>query len=117
MPRAVSITIGTSELLRSVRQTSDAVTVRQVEVEQDEVGIDPPGEVQRLRGRLGDDRLEAVSPQRLGERLEDRRLVLDEEDLAWEAGARPRGQCNAGDRPSAGVSDPFPALYLRLAAD
>ena len=60
-----------------------AVAVGQREVEQDdrEVAL---GELERAGGRAGDDGLEALASEGLGERLVDARLVLDEEDAgSW----------------------------------
>ena len=57
-------------------------------VEQDEVGLELRRELERLGRRSGDLRLEALTADRLGERLRDRRLVLDEEDRAFSLHSR-----------------------------
>jgi hypothetical protein len=57
----------------------DPAGIREREVEQDdrEVAV---GELERPGGRPRDDGLEALAGERLGERLVDARLVLDEQD-------------------------------------
>ena len=57
-----------------------AVAVGQVEVEQDQVGLELLLQLQRAGGRGGDVRLEPLALERLGERGGDRLLVLDEQD-------------------------------------
>ena len=82
VPRAVSMMIGTSRCAAQLaRQTSRPSPSGSVQVEQHEVGLDPLGELAaRSAAVRGDDRLEALARERLGERLGDRRLVLDEQD-------------------------------------
>ena len=68
-----------------------AVAVGQVEVEQDQVGLEALGQLERPRRRARDVRLEPLAGERLGERLGDRALVLDEQD----AGALGDGHATA----------------------
>ena len=74
-----------------------AVAVGQVEVEQDQVGVEALGQLERAGGGAGDVRLEALAGERLGERLRDRALVLDEQD-AGPLGDRHAPQCRRGSR-------------------
>ena len=84
-----------------------AVAVGQVQVQQHQVGLDPVGQLQRLGGRGGGHRLEALARQRLGERLRDRQLVLHEQD--------PRALAHAANvDPSAGVNRPYRMLTTPL---
>ena len=56
------------------------VAVGQVEVEQDQVGLEALGQLERAGRGARDVGLEALAGERLGERLGDRALVLDEQD-------------------------------------
>ena len=82
VPLAVSITIGTSEAAPKLPADVAPVSVGQSQVEQDEIGLEPLGQLQGLGGGPGDDRLEPGSLEGLREGLRDGVLVLDEEDAA-----------------------------------
>ena len=70
--------IGTSERLRSSRQTASPSVSGKPDVEQDDVGL-----ARLERGGSGRDPLdgEPFAAQAFGERLRDRVLVLDEQEL------------------------------------
>ena len=80
VPRAVSITIGTSESAPQLAADVAAVTVGKAEVEHHQVRLHLPGELQRAGGGAGHDRLESRPSQRLRKGLGDRVLILDDED-------------------------------------
>ena len=81
-PRAVSITIGTCERERSSRRDLVAGAVGEHQVEEHEVGLDLAGLLDRLGDGAGLLGVEALALERRGERLDDRALVLDEQDGA-----------------------------------
>ena len=76
----------------------EAGAVGKHEVEEDEVGADARGRLDRARGRAGHLEMEPLAGQGLGEGLRDGRLVLDQED-------RPPAGCHVhivgGHRPYA----------------
>ena len=82
-PRAVSMMIGTCECRRSSRQTSYPDPSGKHHVQEDEVGVDPPRELERLGHGARDLGVEALPTERLRERLGDRGLILDEENGAF----------------------------------
>ena len=57
-----------------------SVSVREHDVEENEVGRAAVEECKALRRRVGDDRVEALAPERGRERLRDRPFVLDQQD-------------------------------------
>ena len=92
VPRAVRMMIGTPRAGADRAADVAAVAVGQVEVEQDQVGLERSGQLERAGGGGGDVRLEALAGERLGERLRRSTLVLDEQD-AGAIGIAMRAQC------------------------
>ncbi len=82
VPLAVSMTIGTSEVRRSWRQTSRPSPSGRRRSSRTRSGSSALGQVEGLSRRPRDDGLEAGSLEGLRERLGDRVLVLDEQDAA-----------------------------------
>ena len=89
-----------------------AASRSQGEIEQDEVELVAPGELECTGGRAGHRGVEPFAPQGMGERLGDRDLVLDEQDLGAGSGSHGASDCSAGRachrRPPARLCRSFP---------
>ena len=90
-PRAVSMMIGTAEPAPQLAADVVAGAVGQHHVEQHEIGLDPPRELEGPGGGSGHLRVEALASEGFGQRLGDRLLVLDHEDRP-SAGHRSEGR-------------------------
>ena len=97
VPRAVRMMIGTPERARIVRQTSRPSPSGRWRSSRIRSGSRLLGQLERAGGGAGDVGLEALAGERLGERLGDRALVLDEQD-AGPLGDRHAAQCRRGSR-------------------
>jgi hypothetical protein len=89
---AVSITIGTPDSARMIRQTSMPGQLGQHQVEQDRGPVARPELVERCAAVGGLRRPEAFGLEGIGEGLAQGRLVLDDQDRRAIA-ANPIGPC------------------------
>ena len=105
---AVSMMIGTLLRLRSARQTSVPDRPGQHQVEQDDVGAAAVELGQRVRAGAGDDGLEALPAQHVGQRVGEGLLVLHHQHSGHEGSfsscsrAAGRRRCAAGQRDAQG---------------